>query len=426
MKKIIIIGGGAAGLMAAISASRKDPKQHIILLEHNEKVGKKLFITGKGRCNVTNACSPEEFLSHVVTNPRFMYSSFSRFNNEDMMAFLEKMGLKLKVERGSRVFPASDKSYDVIDVLKKACKNAGVEIIYHAHVSKIHIKEPERCFESVELSDHTRICGDALIVATGGVSYPQTGSDGSGYDLVKDLGHTIKTPSPSLVPFTIRESWCKDLMGLTLKNVSIKVTDGKKKVYEGFGEFLFTHFGVSGPLVLTASTKLGRYEKSLEEGRLLLSLDLKPALTMEQLEQRFLREFDLYRNKNISKVIDTMLPKKMTAILLALAGVDGEKKVRDVTKKERIALMETMKNLPLHITGVRDFKEAIITRGGVNTKEINPKTMESKLISRLFFAGEIIDIDAVTGGYNLQLAWSTGYCAGENAALLDSGLCQKV
>lgn len=415
MKKIIIVGGGAAGLMAAISASEKEKKQQVILLDHNEKVGKKIFITGKGRCNVTNACPPDEFLSHVVTNPRFMYSSFSRFNNEDMMEFLKEQGLALKVERGLRVFPASDKSFDVIDVLKNACKKAGVEIIYHAHVTKINVKEPEHCFESVELSDHRKIYGDSLILATGGASYPSTGSDGSGYELAQALGHTIKTPYPSLVPFTIKESWCKELMGLTLKNISMKVTDGKKKIYEGFGEFLFTHFGVSGPLVLTASTMLGKYQKSLEQGKLMIHLDLKPSLSPEQLDKRFLREFDLYRNKNISNVIDTMLPKKMVGIFLKIVDISEEKKVRDITKKERIAMMEAMKNISLHITGVRDFNEAIITRGGVHTKEIDPKTMESKLVKNVYFAGEILDIDAVTGGYNLQIAWSTGYCAGLNA-----------
>lgn len=415
MKTIIIIGGGAAGLMAAISASKKREKQKIILLDHNEKVGKKIFITGKGRCNITNACPPDEFLSHVVTNPRFMYSSFSQFNNEDMMAFLEEEGLKLKVERGARVFPASDKSFDVIDTLKNACKKAGVEIRYRAHVTKIYTKEPEHSFESVELSDHTRIYGDSLILASGGMSYPSTGSDGSGYELAKAMGHTIKTPYPSLVPFTVREPWCKDLMGLTLKNISIKLSDGKKKIYEGFGELLFTHFGVSGPLVLTASTRLGKFQKSLEEGKLVLYLDMKPSLSMEQLNQRLLREFDFYRNKNISNVMDTMLPKKMTGIFLSFAGVPAGKKVRDITKKERAGLMESMKNIPLHISGVRDFNEAIVTRGGICTKEINPGTMESKLIKNLYFAGEVIDIDAVTGGYNLQIAWSTGYCAGENA-----------
>ncbi len=412
-KTIIIIGGGAAGMMAAISASTENKK--VILLEHNEKLGKKIFITGKGRCNITNACAPDEFLNNVVTNKRFMYGSFSRFNNEDMMRYLEKQGLKIKTERGQRVFPVSDRSSDVIGVLKRACEKAGVQIRYHAHVKRINVREPEHIFESVELSDHTVIEGDSLIIATGGVSYQSTGSDGSGYQLAKSIGHTIVKPEPSLVPFEMREPWCRDLMGLTLKNIAIKVKDGKKVVYEGFGEFLFTHFGVSGPLVLTASTRLGKYQKSLQEGKLILQLDLKPALTPEQLDKRLLREFDMYRNKNVSNVIDTLVPKKMSSIILQLCDIPEDKKVRDLSKKDRNKMIEVLKNITLHISGIRGFQEAIITRGGVKTKEVDPKTMESKLVGGVYFAGEILDVDAVTGGFNLQIAWSTGYCAGKNA-----------
>lgn len=413
MKTIIIIGGGAAGLMAAISASAGHSR--VILLEHNEKVGKKLFITGKGRCNITNACDPEDFFNNVVTNKRFLYSSFSRFSNWDMMDYLEKEGLKIKTERGQRVFPQSDRSGDVIDTLKRACKKAKVDIRYHAHVERVLLNE-EGLFKAVELKDKELISGDALIIATGGVSYPQTGSDGSGYRLAESLGHTIKTAYPSLVPFEIRESWCKDLMGLSLKNISVKIKNGKKVIYDGFGEFLFTHFGVSGPLVLTASTILGKYQKNLQAGDLVLYLDLKPALTAEQLEKRLLREFDVYRNKNINNVMDTLLPKRMTDIILGLCEIETDKKVRDISKKERNRIIETLKCIPLHITGVRGFAEAIITRGGVNTKEVDPKTMSSKLVPNVYFAGEILDVDAVTGGFNLQIAWSTGFCAGESAA----------
>ena len=409
MKKVIIIGGGAAGLMAAISASQAGKK--VTLLEKNEKLGKKLFITGKGRCNITSACPPDEFLNNVMTNPRFMYSSFERFNNEDMMNFLKERGLKIKIERGQRVFPESDRSADVIRVLKKECEKNGVSIRYQSHVVRIHWDEAEG-FRAVELENGQIIEGDSLILACGGNSYQTTGSNGEGYRFAESLGHKIKTPEPSLVPFVMQETWCRDLMGLTLKNVSIKVKDGKKVIDEGFGEFLFTHFGVSGPLVLTASTKLGKYQKSLQAGILTLSLDLKPSLSEEQLEKRFLREFDIYRNKNISNVMDTLLPKKMVSVFLKEAGIEEEKKVRDISKKERRHMIELMKNMTMHIKGVRGFEEAIVTRGGVHIKEVNPTTMESKKVAGVFFAGEILDVDAVTGGFNLQIAWSTGYTAG--------------
>ncbi len=409
MKTIVIIGGGAAGLMAAISASYK--KNKVILLEKNEKPGKKLFITGKGRCNITTACPPEDFLSYIQTNPRFLHSCFQRFNNEAMMQFLKDRGLKIKIERGMRVFPESDHSSDVIRLLKEECLKNGVKFRYHAHAAKINWSE-ENGFQSVELTDGQMIKGDSLILACGGKSYPSTGSNGEGYQLAASIGHTIKEPEPSLVPFVIKENWCKELMGLTLKNVSIRVKDGKKLVYDGFGEFLFTHFGVSGPLVLTASTRLGKHQKALKEGRLRLLLDLKPSLTQEQLEKRFLREFDTFRNKDISNVIDTMLPRKMVPIFLTLAQIDPHKKVRDLAKADRHRMVTLMKEIPMSIIGVRGFEEAIITRGGVNVKEVNPTTMESRIVPGVFFAGEILDVDGVTGGFNLQIAWSTGYTAG--------------
>ncbi len=418
-------------MMAAISASSEGKK--VILLEKNEKLGKKLFITGKGRCNITNACGEEEFLNHVATNPRFLYSAFARFTNQDMIRFLNREGLKTKVERGQRVFPLSDRSSDVIAILKKVCERNHVQILYHVAVTEILLKkakaeavqeepgekggrvkktEDQPCFDGVRLKDGRVIRGDALILAAGGKSYPSTGSDGAGYRLAQSIGHSIKPVYPSLVPFIMKEMWCRDLMGLTLKNISVKVKHKKKLVYEGFGEFLFTHFGVSGPLVLTASTCLGRYQKPLEKGELTLVLDLKPALTMEQLEKRFLREFDTYRNKNISNVAERMLPRKMVPVFLREAGVPEEKKVRDITRKERRQMIETMKGWEMHIGGVRGFDEAIITRGGVPVKEVSPKTMESRLVQNVYFAGEILDVDAVTGGFNLQIAWSTGYTAG--------------
>lgn len=432
MKTVIIIGGGAAGMMAAISASSEGKK--VILLEKNEKLGKKLFITGKGRCNITSACGEEEFLSHVATNPRFLYSSFARFTNQDMIHFLNGEGLKTKVERGQRVFPLSDHSSDVIAVLKKACERNHVKILYHAEVEEILLKETKEaetpgqksekeiilkkdktelpCFDGVRLTDGRVLRGDSLIIAAGGRSYPSTGSDGAGYRLAQSVGHTIRPAYPSLVPFIMKENWCRDLMGLTLKNVSVKIKHNKKLIYDGFGEFLFTHFGVSGPLVLTASTCLGRYEKPLEQGELTLTLDLKPALSVEQLEKRFLKEFDIYRNKNISNVMERLLPKKMISVFLRETGIPEDKKVRDVTKKERRRMTEVMKNWTMHIAGVRGFDEAIVTRGGVSVKEVSPTTMESKLVRGIFFAGEILDVDAVTGGFNLQIAWSTGYTAG--------------
>ena len=400
-------------MMAAISASEAGKK--VIILEKNEKLGKKLFITGKGRCNVTTACPPEEFLNHVMTNPRFLYSSFSRFNNEDMIAFLNTAGLKTKVERGQRVFPFSDHSSDVIQTLKRQCEKNRVIIRYHARVTDILLNDEQTAFSGVRLEDGEIITGESLIMACGGNSYASTGSNGEGYLLAESIGHTIKPVYPSFVPFVMKETWCKDLMGLTLKNVSITVKNGKKSIYEGFGEFLFTHFGVSGPLVLTASTCLGKYQKPLEEGKLRLILDMKPSLTMEQMEKRFLREFDTYRNKNISNVIERMLPKKMVPIFLQIADIPEDKKVHSISKKERHRMMELMKGLEMHIEGVRTFDEAIVTRGGVNVKEVSPTTMESKLVKNVYFAGEMLDLDAVTGGFNLQIAWSTGYVAGQNA-----------
>lgn len=400
-------------MMAAISASEAGKK--VIILEKNEKLGKKLFITGKGRCNVTTACPPEEFLNHVMTNPRFLYSSFSRFNNEDMIAFLNTAGLKTKVERGQRVFPFSDHSSDVIQTLKRQCEKNRVIIRYHARVTDILLNDEQTAFSGVRLEGGEIITGESLIMACGGNSYASTGSNGEGYLLAESIGHTIKPVYPSLVPFVMKETWCKDLMGLTLKNVSITVKNGKKSIYEGFGEFLFTHFGVSGPLVLTASTCLGKYQKPLEEGKLRLILDMKPSLTMEQMEKRFLREFDTYRNKNISNVIERMLPKKMVPIFLRIADIPEDKKVHSISKKERHRMMELMKGLEMHIEGVRTFDEAIVTRGGVNVKEVSPTTMESKLVKNVYFAGEMLDLDAVTGGFNLQIAWSTGYVAGQNA-----------
>ena len=413
MSHVIVVGGGAAGMFAAIAAAKNG--HQVTLYEKNEKLGKKIFITGKGRCNITNACPAEEFLTHVVTNPRFLYSTFSQFNNEDMIEYLEKIGLPVKTERGQRVFPQSDRSSDVIQALKRECEKGRVKIYYHTEVKELLFNEEKDQCVGVLLSDGRKMEGDSVILACGGFSYASTGSDGAGYILAKQAGHKIKSIEPSLVPFEMKENWCKELMGLTLKNVAVRIKTKKKTIYEGFGEFLFTHFGVSGPLVLTASTCLGKYQKELEAGELKLFLDLKASLTPEQLDKRFLREFDTYRNKNISNVMERLLPKKMIPVFLDTAQIPEDKKIRDISKKERRRMIELMKNFEMHISGVRGFNEAIVTRGGVNVKEINPATMESKKVKHLFFAGEIMDLDAVTGGYNLQIAWTTGYAAGKNA-----------
>ncbi len=401
-------------MMAAISASYGN--QRVILFEKNEKPGKKLYITGKGRCNITNACPPADFLNSVVTNPRFMYSSFSDFTNEDMVAFLNDRGLATKVERGQRVFPRSDHSSDVIRILVEEMKKCHVDVRTGCSVKKLLLEgESPRRAAGVVLSDGQIVKADAVILTCGGKSYPSTGSNGSGYDLAAQAGHRIMEPQPSLVPFNMKESWCRDLSGLSLKNVSLTLKEGKKKIYQGFGEFLFTHFGVSGPLVLTASTCLGKHQEALRAGKLILDLDLKPALSQDQLDRRFLREFDIYRNKKIGNVIERMLPKSMVAIFLNQAQIDQETRVRDITKKERRRMVETMKQVRMHIRGTRGFEEAIITRGGVCVREVNPRTMESKLVKNLYIAGELLDVDAVTGGFNLQVAWSTGYAAGKNA-----------
>ena len=440
-------------MMAAVSASYGE--RRVILLEKNEKTGKKIYITGKGRCNVTTACQESDFLNGVITNPRFLYSSFSEFTNRDMVDFLNRCGLRTKVERGQRVFPVSDRSSDVIQTLVREMRKRKVVVKTHCPVKELLIEEIEedqdtglnrdKCTGGDKKSSDKRssdkrafgmkpskktyagkaagvvlesgeiIRGDAVILACGGKSYPSTGSDGSGYDLAAQAGHTICPPQPSLVPFTMKEKWCRDLSGLTLKNIGLTVKDGKKIIYEGFGEFLFTHFGVSGPLVLTGSTYLGSCQEALNKGRLTLDLDFKPALSAEALDKRFLREFDIYRNKKIINVIERMLPKKLVPVYLRQTGVDEDIRVRDISRKDRQRMVESMKRFTMHIAGVRGFEEAIVTRGGVSVKEVNPKTMESRKVKGLHIAGEMLDVDAVTGGYNLQIAWSTGYNAGKYA-----------
>ena len=404
MSKVLVVGGGAAGMFAAIFAAYNGNEVH--LFEKNEKLGKKLYITGKGRCNITNACDIDTLFASVVTNSKFLYSSFYSYTNQDVIDFFERIGVQTKVERGNRVFPVSDHSSDVIAGLTRHLQELGVEIHLRTKVKAIVGKER---FEYLELENGKRVSGDACIVATGGFSYQTTGSTGDGYRFAKELGHQITDIQPALVPLVIKEWYAKELQGLSLRNVTATVWDGKKKLYEDFGEMLFTHYGVSGPLILSASSYIG---KKLLERELSLVIDLKPALSTEQLDQRVLRDFEENINKQFKNAIGKLFPSKLVPIMLELSEIDPEKKVNLISKEERQRFVSLIKQFPMTITGLRDFNEAIITRGGISVKEVNPTTMESKLVSGLYFAGEVLDLDAVTGGFNLQIAWSTGYAAG--------------
>ena len=410
MKKIAVIGCGAAGMMAALAAANSGGD--VTLFEKNEKPGKKIYITGKGRCNVTNSCEVEDYFGFVKRNPRFLYSAIYDFDNQAVMNFFEENGCHLKTERGGRVFPVSDHSSDIINTLYRAVQRAGVKIELGTEVTSIETKNQAVTALTYSGKDKTssREEFEAVIVCTGGVSYPSTGSTGDGYKFAKELGHNVISPVPSLVPFEISEKWCRDLQGLSLKNVGLKLfIEGSKKnkpVYDGFGEMLFTHFGVSGPLVLTASC---HYEKD-KNARLLL--DLKPALSEEQLDKRVLRDFEEGLNKQFKNVIGGLFPSKLVPVMIELSGINPEKPVHEITKEERSSFVKLIKNIPMTVTGTRGFNEAIITRGGVSVKEINHSTMESKLVKGLFFAGEVIDVDTETGGFNLQVAWSTGHLAG--------------
>lgn len=408
MKKIVIIGGGAAGMFAAITAAEKGNEVH--LYEKNEKLGKKIYITGKGRCNLTNACDMEKLMDSVCTNRKFLYSAFYGYTNQDVIDFFEKHGMKTKTERGDRVFPLSDKSADVIDTLRNAMKKAGVKVHLNKEVDTILLTgEEDKKATGIRLKGGTEVNADSILVATGGFSYKSTGSTGDGYRFAEEAGHKVTELSPSLVPFNTREEYGKRMQGLSLKNVTLSVYDGKKCLYEDFGEMMFTHFGITGPLVLTASTAV---LKKLRQKELQIRIDLKPALSEEQLDVRLLREFENGHNKQFKNVIGVLYPTKMTPVMIELSGISPDKKVNEITKAERERLIQLTKHFPLTATGLRDYNEAIITRGGVSVKEINPSTMESKLVTGLYFAGEVLDLDAVTGGFNLQIAWSTGYAAG--------------
>lgn len=410
MSKVLIIGGGAAGMMAAVSAAQNG--NNVELFEKNEKLGKKLFITGKGRCNITNAADLEDFFPAVTSNPKFLYSAFYSFTNEQVIALFERLGVRTKVERGGRVFPVSDHSSDVIQALRGEMDRLGVNVHLRAEVKNLIIDE--RAAKGVTLSDGRKVYGDAVIVATGGISYPSTGSTGDGYRFAGKCGHKVTELSPSLVPMEVKEWYAGELMGLSLRNIEIRITDGKKKMYQEFGEMLFTHYGVTGPVILSASSIVGN---RLKDKELTLHIDLKPALTEEQLDKRVLREFEANHNRQFKNAVDSLFPAKLRPVMVELSGIPEEKKVHEITKEERLRFVRLIKDFTMTLTGLRGYNEAIITKGGVSVKEIDPGTMESKLVKGLYFAGEVLDLDAVTGGYNLQIAWSTGYLAGMNAGV---------
>ena len=409
MSNVIVVGGGAAGMMAAIFAARNG--QNVTLLEKNEKLGKKIFITGKGRCNITNASEIEDLFSAVISNPKFLYSGFYSFTNDQVIHFFEELGVATKIERGNRAFPVPDHSSDVIAALAREMQHLKVKVQLHCEVKELLINN-EKEIKGVRLANGKKMTADAVVVATGGISYPSTGSTGDGYRFARNCGHKVTELFPSLVPMEVKEWYAKELQGLSLKNIEIHITDGKKKLYDEFGEMLFTHYGVTGPVILSASSIVG---KTLEKKELVLHIDLKPALAEEQLDKRLLREFEANHNKQFKNAIDSLLPAKLRPVIIELSGIEEEKKVHEITKEERLNLLRLIKDFHMTLTGLRGYNEAIITKGGISVKEIDPGTMESKLIKNLYFAGEVLDLDAVTGGYNLQIAWSTGYLAGISA-----------
>ncbi len=407
MKNVIVIGGGPAGMFAALSAAENG--HAVTLLEKNEKLGKKLFITGKGRCNLTNAGDMDALFGNVVTNPKFLYSAFYACDNRRVIEFFERRGMPTKTERGNRVFPVSDHSSDVIAVLKQALARAGVQVRLHTEVSEI-LKGEEK-ITGVSLKNGRNLPCDAVVLATGGYSYQSTGSTGDGYLFAGVCGHTVTALKPSLVPLTAKEPYVKQMQGLSLKNVGVTIRREQKVLFEDFGEMLFTHFGVSGPLILRASSLVG---KELNRQPLAMAIDLKPALNEHQLDQRLLREFGQNKNKRFKNSVHGLLPAKMIPVLIQLSGIDPDKKINEMTRQERGGLITLLKAFPVTLTGMRDFNEAIITKGGISVKEVNPSTMESKKLPGLYFAGEVLDLDAMTGGFNLQIAWSTGYLAGSS------------
>ncbi|MBQ9065775.1 MAG: NAD(P)/FAD-dependent oxidoreductase [Blautia sp.] len=459
MSRVIVVGGGASGMMAGALLGNWGHEVHVF--EHNEKLGKKLFITGKGRCNLTNNCEPQELLSHVVTNPKFLYSAFYSFTSRDVMEFFEKEGLALKTERGNRVFPVSDRSSDVIRTLEKAMRRGGVTVHLNTGVSGIITGFSEEITDDGEGSAESSVGGltdgsvggsaeslargsaeslvegsagklvsedsndkiramgvktyagdtyyaDAVIVAAGGLSYPSTGSTGDGYTLALDTGHRVTDTEPSLVPLLTAEEYIPEMQGLSLKNTGLSIKSGKKKIYDDFGEMMFTHKGVTGPMILSASAVIGKY---LKKGPLNAYLDLKPALTPEKLDERILREFGSFPNRQFRNVIGSLFPSLLTPVIIRLSEIAPEKRIHEITREERTRLVQLIKAFPFTITGKGEYREAVITKGGVSVKDIDPGTMESKHVKDLYFIGEVLDVDAMTGGFNLQIAWSTAYLA---------------
>lgn len=405
---VSVVGGGAAGMMAAIIAARNGHKVH--LYEKNEKLGKKIYITGKGRCNITNAADMEQLFANVVTNRKFLYSAFYGFDNMQTISFFEELGVKTKIERGERVFPLSDKSSDVINGLYKELQRLGVKIFLQTTVLDIITSDDSiKAIEIEKNGKKERVDTAAVIVATGGLSYPSTGSTGDGYQFAKKTGHTVTRLSQALVPFQIKEDYVKQMQGLSLRNVEARVFAGNKKIYENFGEMLFTHFGVSGPLVLSASSYVASF---IGKKDITLQIDCKPALNADQLDARLVRDFSEMPNKQFKHGLDKLLPRKMIPVILELSGISPDKPIHSITKEERHKIVHLLKNLELHVERLRGYNEAIITQGGVSVKEINPSTMESTKIHKLYFVGEVLDLDALTGGFNLQIAWSTGFLAG--------------
>ncbi|MCT4618731.1 MAG: NAD(P)/FAD-dependent oxidoreductase [Marinisporobacter sp.] len=405
MEKIVVIGGGAAGMIAAGTAASRG--KHVILLEKNDKLGKKIYITGKGRCNVTNSSDIEELLNHVTTNKNFLYSAFYTFTNDDLIHLLNKYGTSTKVERGNRVFPKSDKSSDVIKALEKYMVSHDVDIRLNTEAREILIKDKE--IMGVKLSDEKIIDCDKIIIATGGMSYPTTGSTGDGYKFARKIDHNISPLKPALVPLEIEEEWIKQLQGLSLKNVSLTTFYKNREIHTEFGEMIFTHFGISGPIVLSMSSYISDY---LNNEKIKAFLNLKPALDEEKLDKRIIRDFEKYSKKQFKNALSDLLPSKLIPIMIQLSGIQEDKYVNQITKNERKRLVDLLLNLPMTITKTRPIKEAIITSGGIDVKDINPSTMESKKMEGLYFTGEVLDVDALTGGYNLQIAFSTGYLAG--------------
>jgi predicted Rossmann fold flavoprotein len=413
--EVVVIGGGPAGMMAAITSAKNG--NNVTLLEKNKSLGKKLLITGKGRCNITSSLPMDEFIKNTPGNGMFLYSAYNNFTNQDIIKFLNEQGLKVKEERGNRIFPVTDKSKDVLDCFEKKLKSLNVKIMYNTQVTDVLINENNEV-TGVKLKNQKIINAKKIILATGGKSYPLTGSTGDGYEILKKLGHTITSIKPSLVPLeTYEEDLHYSLQGLSLRNVKIKFIDTRKnkEIYEDFGEMLFTHFGVSGPTILSGSAHLVRYKKIdnlLQEKNIKLIIDLKPALTEEKLNERILRDFEEEKNKSFKNSLDKLLPQKLIPVIVEYSNINPEKQVNSITKQERIKLVKILKGFEVTIKKFRKIDDAIITSGGVSIKEVNPKTMESKKIKGLYLAGEILDVDSYTGGFNLQIAYSTGYVAG--------------